>query len=179
MVVPDRLGGVKDLIENEKPGRPPCLGVLSDTLAPSASCKWIIPYASRKSRWQVYAAFVGENYINAKKFIPDGYGLGALEDVAPAIIINARVLRCKALGNETPFGLDHLERQSNVTNPMFPGWPSRMLVLLLDTRKILFVCANCDDEASNHQSHPQVQFPLPVAPHASVEYNKHLAVDPL
>lgn len=126
--------------------------------------------------------FVGENFIGVKKFIPDGHGLGVLEDVAPPLTFDAKILDCKALGNETPLGFEYHDCQPEPnasSSSVSPGWPFRVLVLLLNTRRVLFVFADPDDDFPYRPNSFKAHFTLPAAPHPSFEYNRQLAVDPL
>lgn len=123
------------------------IGLLSQTLSPSSTIRWILP-ARIRSKLQNDVVFVGENFVQIREALPNGY----LSDVNAQLSLGAAILAAKVISaklelvpiveqilNQTREG--ERERYTIRGSEIGEDTPPQIVLLTLATNDIVFLLA--------------------------------------
>lgn len=123
------------------------IGLLSQTLSPSSTIRWILP-ARIRSKLQNDVVFVGENFVQIREALPNGY----LSDVNAQLSLGAAILAAKVISaklelvpiveqilNQTREG--ERERYTIRGSEIGEDTPPQIVLLTLATNDIVFLFA--------------------------------------
>lgn len=121
------------------------VGIVSQTLAPSPTVRWILP-ARIRSRLHNDVVFVGENFVQLREFHYDG----PLADVTARINLGSQILAAKVISADTepiPFLEQVLDQQQETERYIIRGQaiddslPPQILVATVASGHIIFLYA--------------------------------------
>jgi len=148
------------------------VGVLSQTIIPSTTIRWILPARIRHPDHND-VIFVSESFVQLREFLPARH----LANIPERLDLGCRILAAKVISyvDSTPF-IDQVvkqEEQDEEDTKLAP--PTQILVLTLDFCEIAFVYA--EDVAPNRIKFRVARWKLPADVSSLGQYGRHLAVD--
>jgi len=167
----------------EAEGTAPCqqerVGILSRTLSPSPTIRWILP-ARLRSRYKNDVAFVGETYVQLREFLDNGQ----LADASAKLNFGTQILAAKVISAkaEVISVLDAIlgqerdqERYTLRGEPIDDLLPPQILVLSTAANELVYMYAKDVDVTD-------VRFIFAKRPYLAgvaipERYGRHLAVD--
>jgi hypothetical protein len=159
-------------------GNPPSMlgdaavGVLSQTLIPSTTVRWILPARIRTS-YHNDVVFVSESFVQLRELLPSRH----LANISGRLNMGCRILAAKVLSyvDSTPFIDQVVKQEPHEDDEWKLVQPPQVLLLALDFCEIAFVYA--EDLAPNHIRFRVARKKLPADVSALGQYGRHLAVD--
>jgi hypothetical protein len=148
------------------------VGVLSQTIIPSTTIRWIVPARIRHPDHND-VIFVSESFIQLREFLPTRH----LANIPELLDLGCRILAAKVISyvDATPF-IDQVvkqEERNDEDTKLAP--PTQILVLTLDFCEIAFVYA--EDVAPDRVRFKVARWKLPADVSSLGQYGRHLAVD--
>lgn len=193
------MAGNRDPVGEQKPDingtlgalKPPVLGLLTQTLIKSPVIRYIIPARIRHQKYND-VLLIYNNYIEIKEVVTQGYlpDLSVeLRDIAVKLdfdspIRAARVFGCPrkiTASVQEPTGIDAIVKKEQLpseddTDEYHVGIPPQILILSLESKKLVFLFASHDTSGAVHFVSSERVLP------SQVEHNRQLgesiAVDP-
>lgn len=153
-------------------------GLLSQTIHPSPTIRWILP-AQLRSKRHKDLAFVGETFVQLREFLPNGH----LQDVTAKIDLGAPILAAKVISSaseHTPI-LDQIIKQEQDEFSGIDGidethsLPPQILVISTGTSEMIFLFVK--DYGIGNAQFVFAKKMLLADVSLPQRYCKHLAVD--
>ncbi len=159
-------------------GNPPqtmgdgAVGVLSQTIIPSTTVRWILPARIRHPNHND-VIFVSESSIQLREFLPTLH----LADTPARLDLGCRILAAKVLScvDTTPFIDQVVKQEEREKDDSKLALPPQLLVLTLDFCEIAFVYA--ENFAPKHIRFRVARKKLPADVSSLGQFGRHLAVD--
>ena len=148
-------------------------GVLSQTIIPSTTVRWILPARIRHPDYND-VVFVSESFVQLREFLPHRH----LANLPPRLDMGCRILAAKVISyvDSTPF-IDQVVKQEEREKNDSKTLPSQVLVLALDFCEIAFVYAEDLAPRPNHITFRVARWKLPADVSSLGQYGRHLAID--
>jgi hypothetical protein len=148
------------------------VGVLSRTIIPSTTVRWILPARIRHPDHND-VIFVSESYVQLREYLPTRH----LATMPERLDLGCRILAAKVISNvdSTPFIDQVVKQEERLKDDDAAILPPHILLLALDYGEIAFVYA--EDAAPNHIRFRVARKKLPADVSAFGQYGRHLAVD--
>lgn len=148
------------------------VGVLSQTIIPSTTIRWILPARIRHPDHND-VIFVSESFVQLREFLPTRH----LADIPARLDLGCRILAAKVISyvDATPFADQVVKQEERYEEDWKLDMPPQILVLALDFCEIAFVYA--EDLARNHIKFRVARKKLPADVSSLGQYGRHLAVD--
>ena len=155
-------------------------GILSQTLAPSPTIRWILP-ARIRSPLHNDVVFVGETFLQLREFHYDG----PLADVTAKYNVGSQILAADVLSadKEAIPVLEQVLEQKHETErflingkPVANDVPPQILVITIATGQVLFLYAKTPYQGDTHFFPAKLTMPREVA--SSQSFGRQVAVDP-
>jgi hypothetical protein len=150
------------------------VGILSRTIVPSTSIRWILP-ARIRHRDHDDVVFIGESFVQLREFLPTRL----LADLPARLELGCRILAAKVISyvDTTPF-IDLVVKQEQLqAEDSQSVMPPQILLLALDFCEIAFVYA--ENVAPMNIRFKVARKKLPADVSCLGQYGRHLAVEPL
>jgi hypothetical protein len=159
-------------------GNPPhmvgdlAVGVLSQTIIPSTTIRWILPARIRHPDHND-VVFVSESFVQLREFLPARH----LANIPELLDLGCRILAAKVISyvDSTPFIDQVVKQEERDDEDTKLALPTQILVLTLDLCEIAFVYA--EDVAPNRIKFKVARWKLPADVSSLGQYGRHLAVD--
>jgi hypothetical protein len=158
------------------------IGLLSQTLSPSPTVRWILP-ARIRSKSQNDVVFVGENFVQLREALPSGY----LSDVTAKLALGAGILAAKVISaklelvpiveqilNQTREG--ERERYTIKGREIDEETPPQIVLLTLATNDLVFLFAK--DFAMGKTRFVYAKKPFLQNVSLAERFGAYIAVDP-
>lgn len=158
------------------------VGLLSQTLSPSTTVRWILP-ARVRSKSQNDVLFVGENFVQLREALPNGY----LSDVTAKLALGTGILAAKVISaklelvetfeqilNQTREG--ERERYTIKGKEIDEETPPQIVLLALASNELVFLFAK--DFALGKTRFISAKKPFLRNVSIADRYGAHIAVDP-
>lgn len=173
---PVARGPVPDTIQDI--GSPPstldngAFGVLSQTIIPSTTIRWILP-ARIRNPLHNDVIFISESFIQLREFLPARH----LATLPERLDMGCRILAARILSyvDATSFIDQVVKQEEREGDDSKLGLPSQILVLTLDFSEIAFVYA--EDITPNRIRFRVGKWKLPADVSCLGQYGKHLTID--
>lgn len=148
------------------------VGVLSQTIIPSTTVRWILPGRIRHPDHND-VIFVSENAVQLREFLPTRH----LANMPVRLDLGCRILAAKIISHvdSTPFIDQVVKQEEREKDRQKADLPPQILVLALDFCEIAFVYA--EDIAPNHVKFRVARKKLPADVSSLGQYGRHLAID--
>ena len=169
----------------------PVLGVLTQTLVKSPVIKYMIPARIRHQKYND-VIFVYNNHVEIKEVVTEGYlrNLSVeLRDIAIKSDFNSTIRAARVFGSprkitasvQEPTGIDAIIKNeelpfSDNSDEYQAAIPPQILVLSLDSKKLVFLFAFHDTLGDVHFL--SSQWPLPSGAAHNEQVGEYIAVDP-
>jgi hypothetical protein len=149
------------------------VGVLSRTIVPSTTIRWILP-ARIRHKDHNDVIFVGESFVQLREFLPSRH----LADMPARLEMGCRILAAKVISHVevTSFVDQVVKQEQHEDDDAKSTLPPQTLVLALDFGELAFVYA--EDVAPGQIEFRVGRKKLPADVSALGQYGRHLAVDP-
>lgn len=147
-------------------------GVLSRTIVPSTTIRWILPGRIRH-RDHNDVIFIGGSFVQLREFLPTRH----LADTPAWLDMGCRILAAKVISyvDSTPFIDQVVKQKERDHDKSKSASPPQILVLALDFGEIAFVYA--EDVVPNHVRFRVARKKLPADVSSMGQFGRHLAVD--
>ena len=148
------------------------VGVLSRTIVPSTTIRWILPARIRHSDHND-VIFVGESFVQLREFLPSRH----LAEMPARLEMERRILAAKVISRvETTSFVDQVVKQEqHEDDDSKSTLPPQILVLALESCELAFVYA--EDVAPTQIRFRIGKKKLPADASALGQYGRHLAID--
>ena len=158
----------------------PPMGILSQTLAPSPTVRWILPARIRSTLYND-VVFVGETFVQLREFQYDG----PLAEVTAKYNVGSQILAANVLTAEkenisfmNQVLEQHTETEHFVVNgkPIEDNVPPQILVITIATGQVLFLYAKTLEQGDSRFLSAKLTLPREVVLNQS--FGRQIAVDP-
>lgn len=148
------------------------VGVLSQTIIPSTTVRWILPARIRHQDHND-VVFVGESSVQLREFLPNRH----LANIPARLDFGCRILAANVVSyvDPTPFVDQVVKQEEREEDVSHSAQPPDILVLALDFCEIAFVYA--ENLAPKYVKFRVARKKLPADVSSLAKYGRHLAAE--